>query len=227
MACHTRSGVAGISSLLLPMASVIALMTAADEPIAEVLAAVRDRKVITLQKALDPEGTVRENQFGREVLDFDGQYIAGRGRRFGLRKHQFQLIAGPLHQPRARLVSLGYDPPRQIYTDGRPLPKDPDPLWMGYAAGQWQVDTLVVESAGFNDKTWLDGMGHPRSESAHMTERFHRRDFGHLDVELTVNDPKYYTRAFTVKLPFHLIPDTDVLEAVCAENEKDRVHLAN
>jgi hypothetical protein len=120
-----------------------------------------------------------------------------------------------------------YDPPRQIYTDGRPLPKDPDPLWMGYAAGQWQGDTLVVESAGFNDKTWLDGMGHPRSESARMTERYHRRDFGHLDVEVTVNDPKYYTRAFTVKLPFHLIPDSDVLEAICAENEKDRVHLAN
>jgi hypothetical protein len=120
-----------------------------------------------------------------------------------------------------------FDPPRQIYTDGRPLPKDPDPLWMGYAVGRWQGDTLVVESAGFNDKTWLDGMGHPRSESARMTERYHRRDFGHLDVELTVNDPKYYTRAFTVKLPFHLIPDSDVLEAVCAENEKDRVHLAN
>ena len=75
--------------------------------------------------------------------------------------------------------------------------------------------------------TWLDGIGHPRSESARMTERFHRRDFGHLDVEVTVNDPVYYTRAFTVKLPFHLIPDSDVLEAVCAENEKDRVHLAN
>jgi hypothetical protein len=110
---------------------------------------------------------------------------------------------------------------------GRPLPKDPDPSWMGYAAGRWQSDTLVVESAGFNDKTWLDAFGHPRSESARMTERFHRRDFGHLDVEVTVNDPKYYTRAFTVKLPFHLIPNSDVLEAVCAENEKDRAHLAN
>jgi hypothetical protein len=120
-----------------------------------------------------------------------------------------------------------YDPARQIYTDGRPLPKDPNPSWMGYAAGRWQGDTLVIESAGFNDKTWLDVSGHPRSESARMTERFRRRDFGHLDVEVTVNDPKYYTRAFTVKLPFHLIPNSDVLEAVCAENEKDRVHLAN
>ena len=120
-----------------------------------------------------------------------------------------------------------YDPARQIYTDGRPLPTDPNPSWMGYATGRWQGDTLVVESAGFNDKTWLDAFGHPRSESARMTERYHRRDFGHLDVEVTVNDPKYYTRAFPVKLPFHLIPNSDVLEAVCAENEKDRVHLAN
>ena len=120
-----------------------------------------------------------------------------------------------------------YDPARQIYTDGRALPKDPDPLWMGYSAGHWHGDTLVVESAGFNGKTWLDATGHPRSESARVTERFHRRDSGHLDVEVTVNDPKYYTRAFTVKLPFHLIPDSDVLEAVCAENEKDRVHLKN
>jgi len=98
---------------------------------------------------------------------------------------------------------------------------------MGYATGRWQGDTLVVESAGFNDKTWLDAFGHPRSESARLTERYHRRDFGHLDVEVTVNDPKYYTRAFSVKLPFHLIPNSDVLEAVCAENERDRVHLTN
>ena len=118
-----------------------------------------------------------------------------------------------------------YDPYRQIYTDGRALPKDPDPSWMGYAAGKWQSDTLVVESAGFNDRTWLDVGGHPRSESMRMTERFHRRDFGHMDIDVTINDPKYYTRAFTVKLGFHLIPDSDVLEAVCAENEKDRSHL--
>jgi len=118
-----------------------------------------------------------------------------------------------------------YDPARQIYTDGRPLPQDPNPSWMGYSTGRWQGDTLVVESAGFNDQSWLDVSGHPRSESMRLTERYHRRDFGHMDIEVTVNDPKYYTRAFTVKLPFHLIPDSDVLEAVCAENEKDRAHL--
>ena len=120
-----------------------------------------------------------------------------------------------------------YDPPRQIYMDGRTLPKDLEPSWMGYAAGKWQGESLVVESAGFNGKTWLDAAGHPRSESARMVERYHRRDFGHMDIDLTVDDPTYYKQPFTVKLPFHLIPDSDVLEAVCAENEKDRIHVVN
>src|SRR5215472_59531 len=120
-----------------------------------------------------------------------------------------------------------YDPARQVYTDGRALPKDLEPSWMGYAAGKWQSDTLVVESAGFNGKTWLDAAGHPRSESARMIERYHRRDFGHMEIDLTVDDPTYYKRPFTVKLPFHLIPDSDVLEAVCAENEKDHIHVVN
>ena len=118
-----------------------------------------------------------------------------------------------------------YDPARQVYTDGRALPKDLEPSWMGYAAGKWQSDTLVVESAGFNGKTWLDAAGHPRSESARMIERYHRRDFGHMDIDLTVNDPKYYTRPFTVQTPLRLIPDSDLSEYVCAENEKDRTHL--
>ena len=134
-----------------------------------------------------------------------------------------------LVQTQQQIVMLfeHYDPPRQIYTDGRGLPKDLEPSWMGYSVGKWQGDTLAVESAGFNGKTLLDTSGHPRSESARMIERYHRRDFGHMDVDLTMNDPKYYTRLFTVKLPFHLIPDSDVLEAVCAENEKDRIHVAN
>lgn len=118
-----------------------------------------------------------------------------------------------------------YDPPRQIYTDGRTLPKTLDPSWTGYSVGKWQADTMVVESAGFNGKTWMDAMGHPRSESARMTERFRRPDFGHMEIELTLDDPTYYKRPFTVKLPFHLVPDSDVLEAVCAENEKDRAHI--
>jgi len=114
---------------------------------------------------------------------------------------------------------------RQIYTDGRKLPKDPQPAWMGYSVGHWEGDTLVVDSAGFNDQGWLDASGHPQSEDLRIRERFYRRDFGHMDVELTIEDPKMYTRAFTVKTTEVLLPDSDVLEYVCTENEKDRVHL--
>jgi hypothetical protein len=116
-------------------------------------------------------------------------------------------------------------PPRQIHTDGRPLPKDhPDPLWMGYSIGKWEGDALVVETAGLKDG-WLDGFGHPRSESMHITERYRRRDFGHMDLEMTFDDPKYYTRPFSLKMGARLIPDSDLIEYVCTENEKDRVHL--
>jgi hypothetical protein len=123
------------------------------------------------------------------------------------------------------LPEMSTNPPRQIHTDGRPLPKDPDPTWMGYSVGHWERDTLVVETAGLNDRAWLDGFGHPRSESMHITERYRRRDFGHMDLEITFNDPKYYTRPFSFKSEFRLIPDSDLIEYVCNENERDRVRL--
>jgi hypothetical protein len=117
------------------------------------------------------------------------------------------------------------NPPRQIHTDGRKLPADPWPTWMGYSVGKWDHDTLAVDTLGFNDRSWLDANGHPRSEAMHIVERFRRRDFGHIDLALTVDDPKVYTRPFTVKIGYRLLPDTDILESVCAENEKDRIHL--
>jgi hypothetical protein len=113
---------------------------------------------------------------------------------------------------------------RQIYTDGRKLPPDPQPSWLGYSVGRWEKDTLVVDTVGFNDKAWLDVLGHPRSEAMHLVERYHRRDFGHLDVEMTFDDPKMYTKPFTIKVTHQLIPDSDILEYFCAENEKDRAH---
>jgi hypothetical protein len=114
---------------------------------------------------------------------------------------------------------------RQIYTDGRALPKEFDlPAFNGYSAGHWEGDTLVVETAGFNDKTVLDGMRHPHSDALHVTERFRRRNFGHLDYEISFNDPKMYTKPFGVKIPHELLPDSDVFENYC-ENEKDRAHL--
>jgi len=114
---------------------------------------------------------------------------------------------------------------RQVYTDGRKHPEDPQPLWLGYSVGKWEGDTLIIDTVGFNDKSWLDGFGHPHSESLHVTERFRRRDFGHLDVQITLDDPKVYTKPFTIKASHHLLPDTDILENYCAENEKDRRHL--
>jgi hypothetical protein len=123
------------------------------------------------------------------------------------------------------LLTETADPPRQIHMDGRPLPKNPDPTWMGYSVGHWEGDTLAVDTIGLNDRAWLDAFGHPRSESMHITERYHRRDFGHMDLEITFDDPKNYTRPFTLKTGLALIPDSDLFEYVCTENEKDRAHL--
>jgi len=115
---------------------------------------------------------------------------------------------------------------RQIFTDGRKLPSEYNlPAYLGYSVGHWERDTFVVETAGFNDKTRLDNAGHPHSEALRITERFRRRDFGHLDVEMTFDDPQMYSKPFTIKIPHELLPDTDLFEMYCNENEKDRVHL--
>lgn len=113
---------------------------------------------------------------------------------------------------------------RQIFTDGRGLPDDPNPTWMGYSAGHWDGDTLVVTTAGYNDRTTLDLAGHPHTEALRVTERYHRRDAGHLDLQVTFDDPKAYTRSWTVPVAFDLIPDGDLIEYVC-ENERDKPHL--
>jgi hypothetical protein len=110
---------------------------------------------------------------------------------------------------------------RQIFMDGRPLPTDPNPTWMGYSVGHWEGDALVVESAGFNDKTWLDLSGHPHSEELRVTERFTRRDFGHMQVQMTIDDPQAYARPFAVPVDFQFVGDTELLEEVCNENERD------
>jgi hypothetical protein len=113
---------------------------------------------------------------------------------------------------------------RTIFTDGRPLPVDPNPTWMGYSIGHWEGDTLVVETAGFNDRGWLDIEGHPHTEALHIAERYHRRDFGHLDLEVTIDDPKTFTRPFSLKIQKTLEPDTDLLESVC-ENDTSVPHM--
>jgi len=115
---------------------------------------------------------------------------------------------------------------RQIYTDGRTLPKEiAQPAWLGYSVGKWERDTLVVETAGFNDKSWLDVIGHPHSEALRVVERYRRRDFGHMDLEMTFDDPQMYTKPFTLKVTEDLLADSDLFESFCNENEKDRPHL--
>jgi hypothetical protein len=113
---------------------------------------------------------------------------------------------------------------RQIFTDGRALPEDPNPTWMGYSVGRWDGDTLVVTTAGYNDRTTIDLAGHPHTEALRVTERYHRGDVGHLDVQVTLDDPKAYTRPWTLPMEFTLIPDGDLIEYVC-DNERDKPHL--
>jgi len=116
---------------------------------------------------------------------------------------------------------------RQIFSDGRAFPTEFDlPAFLGYSVGRWEGDVFVVETRGFNDKTPLDAMGHPHGEALHVTERFRRVDFGHMDVEMTFDDAQMYTKPFTVKIPHTLMADQDIFEMFC-ENEKDSAHIKN
>jgi len=113
---------------------------------------------------------------------------------------------------------------RQIFTDGRQLPENPSPTWMGYSVGHWERDALVVSSAGYNGKTLLDANGHPTSDALRVTERFERPNFGQLRIEITIDDSKMYTREWRVTETRDLLPDSDLLEFVCLENEKSLQH---
>jgi hypothetical protein len=114
---------------------------------------------------------------------------------------------------------------RQIFTDGRPMPKDPEPWWYGYSIGKWDGDTLVVESAHFRDLGWLDVEGSPLTDQGRIIERFRRPDYGHLEIEVTIDDPKAYTKPWTVTVHQRILPDTDLIEFVCQENDKAGPHL--
>ena len=134
--------------------------------------------------------------------------------------HPFKVV----HTP--SLVVLLYETStnqtfRQVFLDGRPLPKDPQPTWLGYSVGRWEGDTLVVETTGFNGRAWIDtSSGHPQTEAARVTERFTRKDFGHMVIEITIDDPKAYLKPWTAKVPINLLADSDLIETFC-ENEKD------
>ena len=112
---------------------------------------------------------------------------------------------------------------RQIFTDGRPHPPVTDPAWLGYSTGRWEGDQFVVDTRGFNNKSWIDDSGRPHTEALQTIERFRRRDFGHMDLEITIDDPQAYTKPWSFPLQFEFLPDTDIIEDVC-ENEKDAAH---
>jgi hypothetical protein len=114
---------------------------------------------------------------------------------------------------------------RQIFLDGRELADDYVPAWLGYSTGKWDGDTLVVDTKGQNGKSWLDQSGKPASDAIHVIERFHRKDAGHMDLQITIDDPKAYTKPWTVTEQVHLLTDTELMEDICNENNLDVGHL--
>jgi hypothetical protein len=174
------------------------------------------------EEPLRPEAAALTEQRQKSGRDFQSAYCLPSSLPAAMLVLNFKMIQAP-----GEIVVLpgNGDPPRQIHIDGRSLPADPEPSWMGSSVGRWQDDTLVVETTGFNERAWLDGFGHPRSEAMHITERYRRRDVGHMDLEMTFDDTRYYTRPFGFKTTLTLVPDSDVLEYVCTENEKDSAHI--
>lgn len=114
---------------------------------------------------------------------------------------------------------------RQIFTDGRPLPKDPNPTWNGYSTARWEGETLVVQTIGFKDDLWLDANGNPLGSAATLTERIRRPNFGMLEVEMTIDDPTFYTAPWSVTVKQPLVIDSELLDYYCLENEKDWAHM--
>jgi len=114
---------------------------------------------------------------------------------------------------------------RQVFLDGRGHPKDPNPMWMGHSIGHWEGDTLVIDSVGFDGRSWLDNVGHPHTEKMRVIERFRRPDLGHLEIELTIDDPGAYAKPWKITRASELDADDDIGEYVCTENEKDVEHM--
>jgi hypothetical protein len=114
---------------------------------------------------------------------------------------------------------------RQIFMDGRPFPVDPNPTWNGYSVGKWEGDTLVVHTIGFRDGLWLDSYGNPLTEAAKVTEKISRPNYGTLEIEMTIDDPKAYTAPWTVTMKQPIALDSELIDYYCLENEKDFKHM--
>jgi hypothetical protein len=119
-------------------------------------------------------------------------------------------------------LNAGY---RQVFTDGRPLPVDPQPSWQGYSSAKWSGDTLVIDTIGFRDDIWIDWNGSVLTEAGKVREQIRRPDFGHLEIQVTVDDPKAYTKPWTVTLRQRIVVDTDLIDEMCLENEQSLKHM--
>ena len=119
-------------------------------------------------------------------------------------------------------MNAGY---RQVFTDARPLPEDPNPSLQGYSSGKWSGDTLVIDTIGLRDDTWIDWNGSVLTQAAKVREQIRRPDFGHLEIQVTVDDPKAYTKPWTVILKQRIVVDTDLIDEICLENEQSLKHM--
>jgi hypothetical protein len=130
-----------------------------------------------------------------------------------------------VQSPALLVIIAEGDLTRQVFLDGRGHPKDWNPTWLGHSIGHWDGDTLVVDTTGFNDKAWFDGGGIPHTEKMHITERFHRTDLGHLEIEFTIEDPDTFIKPWIIKRAAELAANEEIQEYVCTENERDREHM--
>jgi hypothetical protein len=129
--------------------------------------------------------------------------------------------------PKLLVIIEEGDPPRQVFLDGRGHPKDPNPSFYGHSVGRWEGETLVVDTTGLNDRTWISFDGLPQTEMQHVTERYRRPDLGHLEVEVTVDDPSAFQKPWTMKKTHSLAPkNEEIMESICQENERDQRHMA-
>jgi len=143
-----------------------------------------------------------------------------------VRLHTFALFRKILQFPGLLVILNEFNATyRQIFTDGRPLPVDPNPSWNGYSSGKWEGDTMVVQTTGFRDGLWLDTRDSPLTDAARITERFRRPNYGTLEIDMTIDDPKAYTKPWTIHVTHIIVPDTELLDYICGENEKDTRHM--
>jgi hypothetical protein len=142
-------------------------------------------------------------------------------RAYGL-PHLLKFVHTPSLLVMLNEMNAGY---RQVFMDGRPLPKDPTPSWQGYSSAKWSGDALVIDTNGLRDDTWIDWNGSVVTESAKIREQIRRPDFGHLEIQVTVDDPKAYTKPWTVTLKERIVVDTELVDEICQENEQSLQHM--